>query len=138
MGNKTRVTRIYAGAGSVLAAACLLLTACGPGASSSTASSAGNGAARSPSAASPGNGSTQAPGSSPGVSGSPAVTSPAPASDLSWPQLGGGPARTGYQPGETQIGIGDVGSLSQARIYPTKADPSPPLIVNGILYVDAE
>jgi hypothetical protein len=138
MGNKMRVTRIYAGAWSVLAAACLLLTACGPGASPTTASSAGNGAARSPSAASPGNGSTQAPGSSPGVSGSPAVTSPAPASDLGWPQLGGGPARTGYQPGETQIGTGNVGSLSQARIYPTKADPAAPLIVNGILYVDAD
>ncbi|MGH3187760.1 MAG: hypothetical protein ACRDPY_38850 [Streptosporangiaceae bacterium] len=71
------------------------------------------------------------------ASGSPAVTSPAPASDLSWPQLGGGPARTGYQPGETQIGTGDVGSLAQARIYPTKADPTAPLIANGILYVDA-
>jgi PQQ-like domain len=138
MGNTMRARRIHAGAWSVLAAACLILAACSAGASPTTASAAGNGATRSPSAVSPGNGSTPAPGSSPGASGSPAVTSPAPASDLSWPQLDGGPARTGYQPGETQIGTGNVASLSQARIYPAKAYLSAPLIANGILYVDAD
>ena len=136
MGNTLCARRIHAGTASVLAAACLVLAACSAGASSTTAA-AGNGAARSPSAVSPG---AVSPGSgstpSPGAVVSPAVTSPGPASDLSWPQLDGGPARTGYQPGETQIGTGNVGSLVQARIYPAKAYLSPPLIANGILYVD--
>jgi outer membrane protein assembly factor BamB len=53
-----------------------------------------------------------------------------------WPQLHYGPDRTGYQPNETQIGTGNVGKLSQARIYPTTGgSPSAPLIANGILYV---
>jgi len=53
-----------------------------------------------------------------------------------WPQLHYGPDRTGYQPNETKIGTGNVGKLSQARIYPTNsAPPSAPLIANGILYV---
>ena len=137
MRNAVIARRVHAGTGTALAAACLVLAACGPGASSS-ASSPGSGATRSPGAVAAGSGSTQAARSSPGASGSPAVTSTAPASDLSWPQLDGGPARTGYQPGETQIGTGDVASLSQARIYPAKAYLSAPLIANGILYVDAD
>lgn len=52
-----------------------------------------------------------------------------------WPQLHYGPARTGYQPNETKIGPGNVGKLSQARIYPTNGSPSAPLVANGILYV---
>lgn len=75
--------------------------------------------------------------------GHPAGTSPsasaansAGASALNWPQLHYGPARDGYQPNETQIGTGNVGKLSQARIYQTNAEPSAPLIANGILYVD--
>jgi outer membrane protein assembly factor BamB len=50
----------------------------------------------------------------------------------SWPQLHYGPDRTGYQPNETSIGPGNVGSLSQARTY---AGDTAPLIANGILYV---
>ena len=52
-----------------------------------------------------------------------------------WPQLHYGPDRTGYQPDETIIGTGNVGSLSEARTYPTNSSPSAPLISNGILYV---
>jgi hypothetical protein len=76
-----------------------------------------------------------------------ASTVPAPAhaavpiqlSDASWPQLGGGPARTGYQPGETRIGPGNVSKLALKRTYQTSAgggSVSAPLIANGILYVD--
>jgi outer membrane protein assembly factor BamB len=54
-----------------------------------------------------------------------------------WPQLHYGPDRTGYQPDETQIGTGNVSQLAQARTYPTTADPSAPLVANGILYVDS-
>ena len=50
----------------------------------------------------------------------------------SWPQLHYGPDRTGYQPNETSIGPGNVGSLSQARTY---AGDTSPLIANGVLYV---
>ena len=53
-----------------------------------------------------------------------------------WPQLHDGPDRTGYQPNETQIGTGNVGRLTQARTYRAAANPSAPLIANGILYVD--
>jgi PQQ-like domain len=52
-----------------------------------------------------------------------------------WSQLGYGPDRTGYQPDETTIGPGNVGSLTAARTYATGA--SPPLIVDGILYTDS-
>jgi hypothetical protein len=65
---------------------------------------------------------------------------PAPESDGSWPQLGGGPARTGYQPGETRIGSGNVTKLTLKRTYqPTAGSDgvSAPLIANGILYVDS-
>ena len=54
-----------------------------------------------------------------------------------WPQLGYGPDRTGYQPDETTIGPGNVGSLTAARTYATGGSPSPPLIVDGILYADS-
>ena len=47
-----------------------------------------------------------------------------------------GPGRTGYQPNETQIGTGNVGRLAQARTYRAAANPSAPLIANGVLYVD--
>ncbi len=64
--------------------------------------------------------------------GSPAMVS------SSWPQLYGGPGRTGYQPNETRIGTGNVAKLSQARTYQTTGgEPSAPLIANGILYVDS-
>jgi hypothetical protein len=53
-----------------------------------------------------------------------------------WSQLGYGPDRTGYQPDETTIGPGNVGSLTAARTYATGGSPSPPLIVDGILYAD--
>ena len=55
-----------------------------------------------------------------------------------WPQLGYGPDRTGYQPDETTIGPGNVGSLTAARTYAIGGvTPSPPLIVDGILYADS-
>ncbi len=54
-----------------------------------------------------------------------------------WSQLGYGPGRTGYQPDETTIGPGNVGSLTAARTYATGGSPSPPLIVDGILYADS-
>ena len=54
-----------------------------------------------------------------------------------WPQVGYGPDRTGYQPDETTIGPGNVGSLTAARTYATGGSPSPPLIVDGILYADS-
>jgi outer membrane protein assembly factor BamB len=54
-----------------------------------------------------------------------------------WPQLHDGAARTGDQLNETRIGPGNVGKLSQARIYPTIDGTSAPLISNGILYVDS-
>jgi hypothetical protein len=60
------------------------------------------------------------------------TTPPVPAS---WPQFHYSPDRTGYQPNETQIGVGNVASLSQARTYQTNGSPSAPLIANGILYV---
>ena len=53
-----------------------------------------------------------------------------------WSQFGYGPDRTGYQPDETTIGPGNVGSLTAARTYATGGSPSPPLIVDGILYAD--
>jgi PQQ-like domain len=61
-----------------------------------------------------------------------------PSDDTSWPQLGGGPARTGYQPGETRIGTAGVTKLALKRTYqPTgSGGASAPLIANGILYVD--
>jgi hypothetical protein len=62
-----------------------------------------------------------------------------PGSDFSWPQAGGGPARTGYQAGETRIGSADVTKLTLKRTYQTTAGGggvSEPLIANGILYVD--
>jgi hypothetical protein len=73
---------------------------------------------------------------------SPPTVAPVPVSlsdDTSWPQLGGGPARTGYQPGETLIGSADVSKLVLKRTYqPTVVGGGPtPLIANGILYVDA-
>ena len=55
--------------------------------------------------------------------------------NASWPQFHYGPDRTGYQPNETKIGVGNVGTLSQVRTYPTNGSPSAPLIANGILYV---
>ena len=60
--------------------------------------------------------------------------------DTGWPQLGGGPGRTGYQPGETRIGSADVTKLALKRTYqPAAGDEgvSAPLIANGILYVDS-
>ena len=77
---------------------------------------------------------THAPGHS-SVSAAPAGIS-SPGSSPGWPQLHGGPGRTGYQPDETQIGTANVGKLSQARTYHTNGSPSAPLIANGILYVD--
>jgi PQQ-like domain len=59
--------------------------------------------------------------------------------DTGWPQLGGGPARTGYQPGETRIGSGNVTKLVPKRTYPATSQNdtvSAPLIANSILYVD--
>jgi hypothetical protein len=53
-----------------------------------------------------------------------------------WSQFGYGPERTGYQPDETTIGPGNVGSLTAARTYATGGSPSSPLIVDGILYAD--
>jgi outer membrane protein assembly factor BamB len=68
-----------------------------------------------------------------GVSGGVArATTPSPG----WPQLHYGADRTGYQPNETRIGTGNVGQLTQARTYRAAANPSAPLIANGILYVD--
>ena len=68
------------------------------------------------------------------------VPAPVPVSDdTSWPQLGGGPARTGYQPGETQIGPGNVAKLVLKRTYEPIAGGdgvSAPLIANNILYAD--
>jgi predicted lipoprotein with Yx(FWY)xxD motif len=87
------------------------------------------------------------------VASSPAASSsPAPAhtvvpiqpsdSDASWPQLDGGPARTGYQPGETRIGPGNVARLAAVRTYQAggAADGgvSAPLIAGGIIYVDKD
>lgn len=63
-----------------------------------------------------------------------------PGTDGSWPQLGGGPARTGYQPGETRIGTADVTKLALNRTYQSIAPGggvSAPLIANGIIYVDS-
>ena len=54
-----------------------------------------------------------------------------------WSQVGYGPDRTGYQPDETTIGLGNVGSLAAARTYATGGSPSPPLLVDGILYTDS-
>ena len=69
------------------------------------------------------------------------VAGPVPLSDdTNWPQPGGGPARTGYQPGETRIGSGNVTELALKRTYqPTAArgGVSAPLIANGIIYVDS-
>jgi PQQ-like domain len=60
-----------------------------------------------------------------------------PLSDRGWPQLGGGPARTGYQPGETRIGPANVTRLALKRTYQTTGNGvSAPLIANGVLYVD--
>ena len=55
-----------------------------------------------------------------------------------WSQLGYGPDRTGYQPDETTIGPGNVGSLTAARTYGATggSSASPPLIVDGILYAE--
>jgi hypothetical protein len=66
------------------------------------------------------------------------VPIPPSGSDASWPQLDGGPARTGYQPGETRIGPGNVSKLALKRTYQDTANGavSAPLIANGILYVD--
>ncbi|HTW10597.1 MAG TPA: PQQ-binding-like beta-propeller repeat protein [Acidimicrobiales bacterium] len=56
----------------------------------------------------------------------------APATEAaSWPQLHYGPSRTGYQPDETDIGTGNVGTLKEAWSY---IGDTPPLIANGILY----
>jgi outer membrane protein assembly factor BamB len=66
----------------------------------------------------------------------PVAANPATAGGVGWGQLHGGPARTGFQAGESKIGTENVGALRQARTYVTKGAPSPPLIVNGILYVD--
>jgi PQQ-like domain len=118
-----RAQRIRAVAWGALATASLLLAACGGGSPASSAS-AGNGGAGSSTSGSSSSGAT-------------ASHSPAAATDLSWPQADGGPARTGDQPGETVIGTGNVSGLSEVRSYPTRSDPSAPLIVNGILYVDA-
>jgi hypothetical protein len=70
----------------------------------------------------------------------PAVSSSAPVlphAATGWAQPGFGPSRTSDQPDETQIGTGNVARLTQARTYRTAADPSAPLVANGILYVDA-
>jgi hypothetical protein len=55
-----------------------------------------------------------------------------------WSQVGYGPDRTGYQPDETTIGLGNVGSLAAARTYRATggSSASPPLIVDGILYAE--
>jgi hypothetical protein len=68
------------------------------------------------------------------------VPAPVPGSDGSWPQLGGGPARTGYQPGETRIGVADVTKLALKRTYQPAGGyegASAPLIANGIFYIDS-
>jgi PQQ-like domain len=70
---------------------------------------------------------------------SPTVVPVPPSHDTSWPQLGGGPARTGYQPGETRIGAGNVAKLALKRTYlptPGGGGVSAPLIASGILYAD--
>jgi hypothetical protein len=54
-----------------------------------------------------------------------------------WSQIGYGPDRTGYQPDETTIGPGNVGSLTAARTYAIGGFPAPPLIVDGVLYADS-
>jgi len=77
--------------------------------------------------------------SSPSATPPPSATgppSPSPAPGPGWPQLHYGPDRTGYQPGETQIGTGNVSQLAQARTYHAASGLSAPLIANGILYVD--
>jgi hypothetical protein len=80
---------------------------------------------------------------SPAASTVPAPTHavvPIPLSDASWPQLDGSPARTGYQPGETRIGPGNISKLALKRTYKTTADYDvlAPLVANGILYVDSD
>jgi hypothetical protein len=70
-----------------------------------------------------------------GLAGSPFAAG-ASVESAEWSQLGHGPDRTGYQPDETTIGPGNVGSLTAARTYATGGSPSPPLIVDGILYAD--
>jgi len=77
---------------------------------------------------------THAPGHSSVSAAHAGITSPV--SSPGWPQLHGGPGRTGYQPDETQIGTANVSKLSHARTYRTNGSPSAPLIAHGILYVD--
>jgi hypothetical protein len=60
-----------------------------------------------------------------------------PAATPGWPQLHYGPDRTGYQPDETLVGTGNVGTLAQARTYVAGyGGMSAPLIANGVLYTD--
>lgn len=74
---------------------------------------------------------------SPAVSSGPALTQAGSTSGPGWAQPGFGPSRTSDQPDETRIGTGNVARLTQARTYRTAADPSGPLIANGVMYVDA-
>jgi hypothetical protein len=58
-----------------------------------------------------------------------------PGTDSDWPSFHNGPDRAGFQPHESTIGVGNVGSLTQARTYPGGA--SAPVVVNGVLYEDS-
>jgi serine/threonine-protein kinase len=53
----------------------------------------------------------------------------------SWAQFHAGPDRVGNQPNETKIGVGNVGTLTQARKYPANGTPTAPIVANGVLYV---
>jgi hypothetical protein len=58
-----------------------------------------------------------------------------------WPQDGYGPDRTGLQPNETAIDIGNVSGLSEARTYGPAvpvATASSPLITDGTLFDDID
>jgi outer membrane protein assembly factor BamB len=64
------------------------------------------------------------------------LSSAAAATDVGWPQFHFGADRTGVQPNETQIGTGNVATLSKARTYQTSIGAvNPPLVDHGMLYV---
>jgi PQQ-like domain len=63
--------------------------------------------------------------------------SAAPPATAGWSQVNYGPDRTGFQPDETSIGTGNVGTLTQARTYlGGVGEISAPLVANGFLYTD--
>src|SRR4051812_10363847 len=50
----------------------------------------------------------------------------------SWSQFHYGAGHAGFQPNETKIGVNNVGSLHEARVYVHGG--TPPVVANGVLY----